>query len=183
MVKSFTAAIILLFVTCLPVYAQSSILLSQRTENGEIFVSARLHGLPDTFIQEVQNGIKKEIEYNVELMRTWKSWLDEYVEGKTVIRTIKYDVIKKQYHLTSLEGRYIYEKTVKNLEDALDWLTKLTDIRLVRIDGLQQGRYYVRVRMESRRIKLPPLFKVLLFFVPEVEFSSSKSSPVFLLNK
>jgi len=146
-------------------------------------VNARLEELPDTFLQDVQNGIKKELEYNVELMRTWKNWLDEYVEGKAIVRTIKYDVIKKQYHLTSLEGRYLYEKTAKDLEEALNWLTTLTDVRLVRIGSLQQGSYYVRVRMESRRIKLPPLFKVILFFVPEIEFSSRKSSHVFPLNK
>ncbi len=182
LLQSFIATIFLLF-TCLPVYADSSLLISHRTENDEIFVNARLQELPETFIQDVKNGIKKELEYNVELMRTWENWLDEYVEGKTIIRTIKYDVIKKQYHLTSLEGRYLHEKTAKNLQEALNWFTTLRNIRLVSIIKLQQGTYYVRVRMESRRIKLPPLFKVLFFFVPEVEFSSRKSSPVFPLNK
>ena len=182
LLQSLIAATFLLL-TCLPVYANNSLLISHRTENGEIFVDTSLQELPDTFTQEVRNGIKKELEYNVGLMRIWENWLDEYVEGKTIIRTIKYDVIKKQYHLTSLEGRYLYEKTVKDLGEALKWLTTLNNVRLVRIGNLQQGRYYVRVSIESRRIKLPALFKVILFFVPEVEFSIHRNSPMFPLNK
>lgn len=184
MKKACFPAVLLIFLL-LPLSLSAQVFETplHRTQKGDIYVSSKLKELPPKFVADIQNGIEKEIEFNVELMRVWDSWLDEYVVGKTIVRTIKYDVVKKQYYLTSLEGRYLYEKTLENRSQALDWFTQLNDVLLARTKDVQRGTYYVRVRMQSRRIKMPALLKVLLFFVPEVEFEGKASGATFPLNK
>lgn len=146
-----------------------------------VLVSANLAPLPEKIQKEIQNGLPKEVEYQVDLMRDWDRWMDEYMEGQTVIRTVKYDVLKKEYRLSSLEGRYLREKTVSDLNDALRWLTVLTEVPLARTDAVPPGPYYVTVNMAVRRMKVTGLFSVLMFFMSESEFSATRTGPSFTL--
>jgi len=179
---SLIAACILL-ISAFTAAAQEFSAPSYRTEDGRIIVDARLDHLPDSFIADINNGIEKRIEYHADLMRQWSKWMDEYVSGETIIRTIKFDVTTKQYSLKSVEERYVREKTAKDLREAVEWLTTIKGARAAVVGEVQRGTYYVRVRAEARRPEIPLVFKALLFFMPEIEFSAETVSPAFPLNK
>jgi len=173
MERAFLPALILLFLSWpAGAGAEGMIPPRHRIVDGEILVTARLDGLPERIRTEIGDGIPKRLEFSIELIRQWDNWLDEYIDGVTIVRTIKYDVTKKQYELSSREGRYLYEKSTSDTEAAFRWLTRLDDVPLARVSGLPGGVYYVQVRVEARRIQLPALLKVILFFVPEIEYSS-----------
>jgi len=146
-----------------------------------VLVSASLPPLPEKIQKEIQNGLPKEIEYQVDVMRSWDRWLDEYMAGLTLVRTIKYDVLKKEYRLSSLEGRYLYEKTVTDLNEAVRWLTVLSEVPVAEAASLPPGRYYVRVDMASRRMQVTGLFSVLMFFMSETDFSMTAVSESFMV--
>ena len=151
--------------------------------DGMILVSARLDAIPERIVTEIGNGIEKRFEFSVELIREWDNWMDEYIDGVMIVRTIKYDVTKKQYELSSREGRYLYEKSTTNPDEAFRRLTALNRVPLARAGDLPRGTYHVRVRVASRRIQLPALLKIILFFVPEIEFSAESRGPSFPVNK
>ena len=44
---------------------------------------------------------------------------------------------------------------------------------------IETASYFVRVSIESRIRKLPPVIGYLLFFVPENDFKITRDSPVF----
>lgn len=176
-------AVFLLFFLVSPLNAQKLFPPDHQIVDGNFLVSVRLDGLPERILEEIRNGIEKRVEYHIELVREWDGWMDEFVDEVTIVRTIKYDVTKKQYELTSLEGRYLYEKSMRDPDRAMEWLTGLSGVHLVRPENFPRGTYYVRVRAEFRRIQLPALLKVVLFFVPEIEFRSEVRGMSFPLNK
>ncbi len=153
-----------------------------RVDNEELIVSTSVL-FDETFINEAKNGIQKELIIYVDLFRVWKGWPDEYVIGNIIERRITGDVIKGEYILTSFDRnrKIIVERKFKSFESMIKWMSEIKALPLINIKGVESGEYYVRVTVESRLRRLPPVVGYLLFFIPEKEFSISKDSPLFKL--
>jgi hypothetical protein len=148
-----------------------------RVANSEIVVNTGL-SLDDKNLTDLKNGISKEITFYVDLFRVWKVWPDEFIAGKKIVKTLKCDPIKKEYIATSLEGSTLIEKRFKNFDSMVSWALNIKDLKLANVKELQQSDYFVRVAVESRLRKLPPVLGYLLFFVPEKDFKILKDSAV-----
>jgi len=177
MIRAVTIVLLLLWAPA----AWPSNLLSPtwRIQDGQLLVDVKFPSPPEKFQRDVRNGLARHVEYQIDLMRDWEKWMDEYISGETIVRTVKYDVLKKEFFLTSREGRYLYEKTVSDMNEALRWLTTLSDVRVASLASLPAGNYYIRAEITSPRIKPAGAFSLLLFFMPEKEFSMTTVSPVF----
>jgi len=149
--------------------------------NGEEVVVSTSVGLDEAFINEARNGIQKELLFYIDLFRVWKGWADEYVTGNFIERRIIGDVIKGEYILSSFDRnrKVIVERRFRSFESMIKWMTEIRDLPLVNIKGIEPGDYYVRITVESRLRRLPPVLSYLLFFIPEKEFSISKDSVPF----
>jgi hypothetical protein len=145
--------------------------------NSEVLVTTAL-SLDDKNLTDLKNGISKEITFYVDLFRLWKSWPDEFIAGKKIIKTLRSDPIKKEYVATSLDGSVLIEKRFKSFDSMVSWALSIKNIRLADVRELQQADYFVRVTVESRLRKLPPVIGYLLFFVPENDFRVQKDSPL-----
>ncbi len=175
---------ILLFVLIFSriIYAQEINNLDVKIKGEELIVSISII-LHEEFINEVKNGIQKELIFYIDLFRVWKFWPDEYVYGNSIVRKIVGDVIKGEYIMSSFDRnkKVIIEKKFKSLESMLKAMAEIGPISLINIKGMESGDYYVRVTVESRLRKLPPVVGYILFFIPEKEFSITKDSPIFRL--
>lgn len=149
-----------------------------RINNNEISVTTEL-SLNEKQVQELKNGITKEITFYIDLFRIWKMWPDEFVLGKSFIKTLKADPVKKEYVATSFDGSTIIEKRFNELDSLLKWALSIPELKLTNIRGLEPADYFVRITVESRIRKLPPVISYLFFFVPEKEFKKTKDSPAF----
>ena len=147
-----------------------------RVVNTEILVSAGL-SLDEKNLTDLKNGISKEITFYIDLFRVWKAWPDEFIAGKKIVQTLKSDPIKKEHVATSLDGSTFIEKRFKSFDSMISWALNIKDLRLTHVRELQQSEYFVRVTVESRLRKLPPVLGYLLFFVPENDFKVIKDSP------
>ncbi len=147
-----------------------------RVANNEIAVSTGL-SLDDKNLNDLKNGISKEITFYIDLFRVWKAWPDEFIAGKKIVKTLKSDPIKKEHIATSLDGSTLIEKRFKSFDSMLIWALNIKDLKLAHVKELQQADYFVRVTVESRLRKLPPVIGYLLFFVPEKDFKVMKDSP------
>jgi len=164
------------------VYGAEITRVDVRIDNEELIVSTSVL-FDETFINEAKNGIQKEIIFYIDLFRVWKSWPDEYVIGNRIERRITGDVIKGEYILTSFDRnrKIIVERRFKSFESMIKGMSEIRSLPLINIKAVDAGEYYVRVTVESRLRRLPPVVGYLLFFIPEKEFSISKDSPLFKL--
>lgn len=149
-----------------------------RINNNEIFVTTGLL-LNEKQVQELKDGIAKEITFYIDLFRVWKMWPDEFVLGKSFVKNLKADPVKKEYVATSFDGSTIIEKRFNELDSLLKWALNISELKLTNIRGLDPADYFIRITVESRIRKLPPVISYLFFFVPEKEFKKTKDSPSF----
>ncbi len=173
----------LLLFCCLlffPSIARSAEIIGPETKNiyNEIYVTTGLI-LDEKQLQYLKNGIAKEITFYIDLFRVWNMWPDEFVLGKTIVKTLRVDPVKKEYVAASSDGMTIVERRFNELDSLLNWSLSIRDIKLTNTRELEPDGYFVRITVESRLRKLPPVISYLFFFVPEKEFTKVKDSPKF----
>jgi Domain of unknown function (DUF4390) len=152
-----------------------------RVGHDEIVVDTGL-SLDEKILSELKSGLGKEITFYIDLFKVWKGWPDEFMLGKKFVQTLKGDSIKGEYVATSFDGETYIKKRFMSFASMLSWTLNKKDIRLVNhIRELEPSDYFVKVTVESRLRKLPPVIGYLLFFVPEKDFTVSKNSPAFTI--
>lgn len=155
---------------------------SRQIRNDGIVVDGRFTGLPENVRRDLENGIGRELEVHVELRRVWNWWLDEFVDGQILIRNIKYDVLTREFLLSSVEGRYLKEKKVSTMKEAEEWILTVRNVPVTSAIGrLPAGMYYLRLVLKARRSPLPGLFSTVLFFLPETDFIEESRGEGFSL--
>ncbi len=153
-----------------------------KINNNDIYVTTSLK--PDQkFMDDVNNGLSKELTFYIDLFRVWSIWPDEFVTGRKLVKILKSNPIKREYVAASIDGNVQVEKRFKDLESMVEWAMNIIDIKLTNIKELEPGEYFVKITVDSRIRKLPPVIGYLLFFMPEKEFSISKDSQIFQINK
>ncbi len=173
----------LLLFCCLlffPSITRSAEIIGPETKiiNNEIYVTTGLI-LDEKQLQDLKNGIAKEITFYIDLFRVWSIWPDEFVLGETIVKTLKADPVKKEYVAASSDGMTIVERRFNELDSLLKWSLNIRDLKLTNTRELEPDDYFVRITVESRLRKLPPVISYLFFFVPEKEFTKVKDSSRF----
>jgi hypothetical protein len=148
--------------------------------NNDIYVSFALN-LEEQNLQEIKNGIDKELKLYIDLFRIWKVWPDEFVLGKLSVRTLKADPIKKEYVAHITEGNTLLEKRFRSFESMIGGTLSVKDLKLTNIREIDPGQYFIRVTVESKIRKLPPVIGYLFIFVRENEFKLVKDSTIFVI--
>ena len=143
--------------------------------NNDLYVTFSL-GLSQNSIEAIKNGVDKEFKFFIDLFKVWRVWPDEFVLGKAYVRTMRVDPIKKEFVATSNDGTVLVEKRFKSFESMLDWAISFRDLKLTNTRELESGQYFVRVIVESKIRKLPPVIGYLFIFVSENEFRLIKDS-------
>jgi hypothetical protein len=149
--------------------------------NNDIYISFSVI-LGDKHLEEIRKGIEKELKLHIDLFRVWRVWPDEFTIGKTNVRTLKADPVKKEYVATSLEGNTLIEKRFKSFESMIDWSLSVKNIKLTNTREIDRGKYFVRITVESKIRKLPPVIGYFFIFVSENEFKVVKDSAFFSID-
>lgn len=155
--------------------------ISFRLANNELYASASLK--PDRkIVDDLNEGLSKELTFYIDLFRVWHIWPDEFVLGQKIIFTLRSNPIKREYIATRVSGNISLEKRFSDPESMANWATSVADLKLTNTRELEPGIYYLKVTVESRIRKLPPVIGYLLFFMPDKEFSISRDSQTFEIN-
>lgn len=168
----------LFFMQPVPLWGADVAVPDVRIAGDDIVASLRV-ALDEKYLEEIRNGIAKEITFRVDLFRVWKNWPDEFITGKNIVRVLECDPIKKEYVGTTFDGLVFTEKRFKNCETLLSWAAQVKDLKLITAGELQTSTYLVKVSAESRLKKPPSVVGYLFFFVPDNEFSLSRNSLPF----
>jgi len=172
-------AIILLFIAVPGIWAEELSEPIVEIKDGSIYVSTTL-GLSRQGLDDLKNGIQKEITFYIDLFRVWTNWPDEFIFGKVITRTLRCDSIKGEFIATSLEGDTLIEKRFKSCDSLRRWALGIMSLKLSSTAELEPNeKYFVRVTSESRLRRLPPVIGYMLFFIREREFTISRDSVKF----
>jgi len=172
--------LVLLFVPA-PALATEIPDVTVRLNGNEIYVATSLKP-GQTVLDDIYEGLPKEIIFYIDLFRVWDIWPNEFVLGTKIVRTLKSDLIKREYVATSSSGNLLIEKRFKDQESMIAWTMSVPEVKLTNIRGLEPGTYFIKVTVESPLKKLPPVVGYILIFVKEKEFVVSRSSQTFQLN-
>ncbi|MEK7279834.1 MAG: DUF4390 domain-containing protein [Nitrospirota bacterium] len=148
--------------------------LSVTIQNKDIMVSARLIGaFSNTIEEDIKNGIPKDLFYYILLKRRQNNWIDEELLQVTIKYTIKYDILKKQYIVTSREGTRSSRRVIENYQEMADLITRVNNIKLTETDILKSNEsYYVSVKAEMKATAIPLHLDYFFFFIPFLELDT-----------
>lgn len=149
-----------------------------RVVNDEVLVTTGL-SLDEKSLNDLKNGISKEITFYIDLFKVWNIWPNEFISGKKLIKALKSDPVKKEFVATSFDGVTLTERRFKDLDSMLAWAVNIKSLKLINSKELEPAGYFVRITLESRIRKLPPVIGYLLFFVPERDYKLTRDSNTF----
>lgn len=148
--------------------------------NNDIFASFSL-SLDEKHLQSLREGMEKEFVFYVDLFRVWNNWPDEFVLGKTFTRTLRGDPVRKEFVGTNSDSSVRIKKRFRTLESMIEWAFTVRDLKLTSTRELEAGQYFVKITVESKVRKLPPVIGYLFIFVPENEFRTLGTSGIIQL--
>lgn len=146
-----------------------------KVQDNDIYVTTSL-SLEENYLREISNGIKKEFRFYIDIFKVWKIWPDEFVLSKSFTRTMKSDPVKIEYIATSSDGSTSIQKRFKSFESMARWALGINNLKVANMRELDPGVYFVRVTVESKVRKLPPVIGYFMIFLPENEFKITKDS-------
>ncbi len=152
--------------------------LSFRQTNQDIIVNASLQ-LDEKTIDDLNTGLSKEIVFNIELFRYRKIWSNEFIAGKSFVRLLQSNPIKREYVGTSIDGKAKTVKRFKDINSMIAWGVNIEELTLTNITLEDDGDYFVKISAEARMQAIPAVIGYIFFFLPTKEFSVSRESSLF----
>ena len=158
-------------------------LTSRVVSDRELEVSAKLLRWSNPkIIADLNNGISKDLYYYILLKKRMPFWYDEEMHSLTIRHTIKYEILKKQYSVSTRTGDQITKKTVGSIEE-LDHLISTIDRVRIKLSKRLRSRhtYYTSIKAEIRATRVPFYREYILFFIPALELDTpwANSAPFY----
>jgi uncharacterized protein DUF4390 len=111
---------------------------------------AVLGAIGPAFQEGVQSGIPTHVRYTVELWQYNRYWRDSRLLTKVVERQLAYNVVTKEYKVTTLKGETRSPHVTRDLRDAQRVLSEVRGLKLSPIGAVDPAEViYVRVHAES----------------------------------
>ncbi|RMG74139.1 MAG: DUF4390 domain-containing protein [Nitrospirae bacterium] len=136
--------------------------------------------LSPQYREAIKKGLTKEFNIYIDLFRHWNVWPDEFIKGKKYVRTFSIDPIKKEFIGGSFDGKVYLYKRFKGPESLIDWFLRFDNAYETTLEGLEPGRYYIKITVESKKSGLSSLISNILIILPVHEVKVEKNSPFLL---
>jgi hypothetical protein len=116
-------------------------------------------------------GVPTTFTFLIDLYQERRHWLDKRITRLTVRHTIKYDIVKRVF-LVSSDGDK--EPTLfQDYESAKRAMADINGFPLVPIKSLQRNEYYyVQVKAKLEKVRLPLNMEYVFFFVSLWDFET-----------
>ena len=102
------------------------------------------------FQEGFQSGIPAHLRYTVELWQYNRFWRDSLLLSTVVERALAYNVVPKEYKVTSVKGDTRAPHVTRDLRDAQRVLSEVRGLKLTPAGSLDPVEIiYVRVRVEA----------------------------------
>lgn len=117
----------------------------------ELTVSVAVLGaIGPAFHEGIQSGIPSHVRYTVELWQYNRYWRDSRLLTKVVERQLAYNVVTKEYKVTTLKGERRGPHVTRDLRDAQRVLSEVRGLKLTPASETDLAEViYVRVHAEA----------------------------------
>lgn len=148
--------------------------LSVKQQDGRIYVSAVLNpGLSSHLDDDLRQGLAKDLYYYLVLKQRQRVWFDEEIAAITVKYSIKYDLLKREYVVTSRLPSGMTQTIVPDFKSARDLVSRVNHVPVAEVRRLKRGKkYLVSVKAEMKAPQLPLYLDYFLFFIPFLEIDT-----------
>jgi hypothetical protein len=115
--------------------------------------------------QNVLSGKTTSFAFRIQLNQVQDFWLDPTIADLTVIHTLKFDSVKKEFTVRRSWTGYEAE-TTPSFEEAQRWMNQIEGLKIVALNRMEKdARYELRTKAEVSRKTLPFNLHHVLFFV------------------
>ena len=111
---------------------------------------AVLGAIGPAFHEGIQSGIPSHVRYTVELWQYNRYWRDSRLLTRVVERQLAYNVVTKEYKVTTLKGETRRPHVTRDLRDAQRVLSEVRGLKLTPAGEMDLAEViYVRVHAEA----------------------------------
>src|SRR5437773_10583523 len=117
----------------------------------EVTVHVVLFGaVPDAFQEGIQGGIPAHVRFTVELWQYNRHWRDQRLTVQLVERSLVYNVVTKEFRVTSRKGEVRPVHITRDVRDAQRVLSELRGLKMTPASALDPNAViYARVNAEA----------------------------------
>ncbi|MGH7356033.1 MAG: DUF4390 domain-containing protein [Candidatus Rokuibacteriota bacterium] len=109
-----------------------------------------LGAVPPSFAEGIQSGIPTQYRYTVELWQYNRLWRDSLLIRKVIVRQLDYNVVAKEFKVTTLRGETRPPHLTRELHDAQRVISEVRGVKLTPATAVDPNEIlYVRVQAEA----------------------------------
>jgi hypothetical protein len=143
-------------------------------QDGRIYVSAELTpGLASRIDDDLRKGLRKDLYYYLVLKRRQRNWFDEEVVSVTVKYSLKYDLLKQEYVVSTRVPSGTTNTIVPDFAAARALVSRVDHVPVAEVRRLSRRKsYVVSVKAEMKAPQLPLYLDYFLFFIPFLDIDT-----------
>jgi hypothetical protein len=144
--------------------ALSNITISNTNE--DLLLHLKLDGsFSEAIRQPILDGTPISFAFRIQLSQVRDFWLDRKIADITVIHTIKFNNLKKEFTVRrSWTGNEA--EVTPSFEEAQRWMNQIESLKIIPLNRIEKGsRYELRTKAEVSKKTLPLNLHHVLFFV------------------
>ena len=168
--KQLACAIILgiLFLSQVTVFAQEATLTNITVSNtrDDLLLYLNLEGAFSVKLKKaILSGVPATFSFLAKLNRVRNMWTNPVIADISVIHTIKYDNLKKEF-IVKRSWRNNEPEVTKSFSEAQKWMTEVNSLKIIPLGQLEKGQQYqLRTKAEVSKQTLPFYLHYVLFFI------------------
>ncbi len=140
--------------------------------------------MPPPMLEALETGIPASVRFTVELWQYSRFWRDRLLATKVIERIVTYDVLTKEYRVTTVKGEERPPQMTKTLKEAQRALTTLREPKFAPFATLKpDDLYYVRVRGEIQSAQDSTITRFLPFVSSGRDESPWERSPLLTIGR
>lgn len=154
--------------------------------DGNLEIQAVLIGaMPSSLIEELNTGMAATFRFYVELWEYRRFWADKRLATKVVERSVKYDVLTKEFRVIPTKGEEKEAFVSKDFWEVQRVASELRAVKMAPFSTLKgSDLYYVRIRGEVRPAHSDSaLTKVIPFLSSRGTETPWESSPLLTISR
>ena len=168
--KQITCALLLAFILIGhgAVFAQDARLTNITVSNtrDDLLLYLNLEGaFSEKLKKAILSGVPATFSFLAKLNRVRNIWLNQDIANITVIHTIKYDNLKKEF-IVRRSWRNNEREVTKSFSEAQKWMSEVNSLKIIPLGQLEKGQQYqLRTKAEVSKQTLPFYLHYVLFFI------------------
>ncbi len=113
----------------------------------------------------ILSGVPATFSFLAKLNRVRNMWFNPVIADITVIHTIKFDNLKREF-IVKRSWRNNEPEVTKSFNEAQKWMTEVNSLKIIPLGQLEKGlQYQLRTKAEVSKQTLPFYLHYLLFFI------------------